>query len=117
MKIYSPTNPAKESSYYRIKINAKFRDLSGEPNLVSCFKNGRIKWLDHVNHMTEKRFPKQIMEGCPHGERGRGRPRLQWMDNVKVDLRSLGVRPWRGTAEDRSKWRRIVEEAKAPHRP
>lgn len=62
--------------------------------------------------MNGKRLLKQIMERHPDGERGRGRPRPRWLDDVKADLRSLGVRQWRGAAVGRSEWRRIVREAK-----
>lgn len=48
----------------------------------------------HVSRINQKRLPKQKMEGCPDGKRGR--PRLRWLDDVETDLKSLGVRPWRG---------------------
>lgn len=38
---------------------------------------------------------------------------LNWMEDVEADMRLLGGRLWRSSAEDPSKWRRIVKETKA----
>ena len=50
-----------------------------------------------------------IFEGKLEGRRGRGRPRLRWID----DLRKLGVKRWRVKALDREEWASIIREAKA----
>ena len=47
-------------------------------------------------------------------ERRRGRPRKSWMDDVNRDLASMGIGDWKGLANDRGDWRRIVAEPK-PH--
>jgi hypothetical protein len=46
----------------------------------------------------------------PEGKRPLGRSRRRWLDNVKMDLREIG---WGGTdwidlAQDRDKWRALV---------
>jgi hypothetical protein len=46
----------------------------------------------------------------PEGKRPLGRPRLRWVDNIKMDLREIG---WDGVnridmAQDRDKWRALV---------
>jgi hypothetical protein len=48
--------------------------------------------------------------GKPDGERQLGRPRHRWVDNIKMDLLEIG---WGGVdciglAQDREKWRAIV---------
>ena len=48
--------------------------------------------------MNETRFVKKIFEGELEGRRGRGRPRLRWIDDVEDDLRKLGVKRWRTKA-------------------
>jgi hypothetical protein len=47
------------------------------------------------------------------GRRGKGRPRLRWIDDVVDDLRKLGVKRWRAKALDREEWASIISEAKA----
>jgi len=41
-----------------------------------------------------------------------GRPRKRWTDEVKDDLKTVGVRSWRAVAGDRKERRVIVLEAK-----
>jgi hypothetical protein len=47
------------------------------------------------------------------GRRGRGRPRLRWINDVEDDLRKLGVKRWRTKALVRAEWASIIMEAKA----
>jgi len=44
--------------------------------------------------------------------RGRGRPRLRWINDVGDDLRALGVKRRRTKALDREEWASIIREAK-----
>jgi hypothetical protein len=62
--------------------------------------------------MDETRSVKKMFEGKLEGSRGRGRPRLRWINDVEDDLRKLGVKRWR-KALDRVEWASIIKEAKA----
>jgi hypothetical protein len=44
------------------------------------------------------------------GKRPLGRPRSRWEDNVRMDLREVGCggMDWIGLAQDRDRWRAIV---------
>jgi hypothetical protein len=53
-----------------------------------------------------------IFEEKLEGRRGRGRPRLRWINDVEEDLRMSGVKRWREKALDREEWAFIVREAK-----
>jgi hypothetical protein len=50
------------------------------------------------------------MVGKPEGKRPIGRPSRRWMDNIKMDLLEieLSVVDWIGLAQDRYRWRAIV---------
>jgi hypothetical protein len=63
--------------------------------------------------MDETRSVKKIFEGKLEGRRGRGRPRLRWINHMEDDLRKLGVKQWRTKALDRVEWASIIREAKA----
>jgi len=51
-----------------------------------------LEWLGHVSRTNETRSVKKIFEGKLEGNRGRGRPRLRWINDVEDDLRKLGVK-------------------------
>jgi hypothetical protein len=53
---------------------------------------------------------KCILVGNPEGKRPLGRPRHSWVDNIKTDLLEIGWggADWIGLAQDRDKWRALV---------
>ena len=36
---------------------------------------------------------------------------MRWVDHVREDATSLGVRDWQGSARDRGQWKAVVEAA------
>jgi hypothetical protein len=62
--------------------------------------------------LDETRSVKKIFEGKLEERRGRGRPRLRWINDVEDDLRKLGVKRWRTKALDRVEWTSIIREGK-----
>jgi hypothetical protein len=60
--------------------------------------------------MGEKRNMYRLLEGNPEGKRPLGRPRRGWIDNIKMDLLEIGlsVMDWIGLAQDRYRWRALV---------
>jgi hypothetical protein len=60
--------------------------------------------------MGEKRNVYRLLVGKPEGNRPLGRPRRRWIDNIKLDLLELGVSvvDWIGLAQDRCRWRPLV---------
>ena len=59
---------------------------------MTVTKIRRLEWLGHIIRMNETRSVKKIFEGKLEGRRGRGRPRLKWINDVEDDLRKLGVK-------------------------
>ena len=109
-KIYGPT---KENGQWGIKTNLELMTKYKSQDIVTVIKIRRLEWLGHVIRMNETRSVKKVFEGKLEGRRGRGRPRLRWIDDVEDDLRKLGVKRWRVKALDREEWASIIREAKA----
>jgi len=80
---------------------------------LAVIKIRRLEWLGHVSRMNETRSVKKIFEGKLEGRRGRGRPRLRWMNDVEDGLSKLGVKRWRTKALNREEWASVIREAKA----
>lgn len=55
---------------------------------------------------------KGLYQNTPEGSRSVGRPRLRWMDDVRENLRRMGVTNWRICAHRRDDWKMVVKEAK-----
>jgi hypothetical protein len=60
--------------------------------------------------MGEKRNVYRLLVGKPEGMRPLGRPRSRWTYNIKMDLFEIGlsVMDWIGLAQDRYRWRALV---------
>jgi hypothetical protein len=58
----------------------------------------------------EKRNACRILVGKPEGKRPLEGPRRRWVDNIKMDLweNGWGGMDWIDLAQDRDKWRALV---------
>ena len=50
-----------------------------------------LRWFGHVERMDDYRIARRVLMAEVSGERVRGRPRLGWMDGVKVALGNRGM--------------------------
>jgi hypothetical protein len=60
--------------------------------------------------MGERSGVYRVLGGRPKGKRPLGRPRHKWEDNIKMDLREIGINGvnWIQLAQDRVQWRDSV---------
>jgi hypothetical protein len=60
--------------------------------------------------MGEKRNMYRLLVGKPEGKRPVGRSRRRWVDNIRMDLGEVGSGDvdWIGLAQDRNRWRALV---------
>ena len=60
--------------------------------------------------MGERRGVYRVLVRNPEGKRPLGRPRRRWEDNIKVDLQEVGCggMDWIELAQDRGRWRVLV---------
>jgi hypothetical protein len=58
----------------------------------------------------EKKNAYRLLVGKPEGKRPLGRPRRRWVKNIRMDLVEVGWGDvdWIGLAQDRNRWRALV---------
>ena len=91
--------------------NKEVRGIAGiERELVSRADQRVLRWSGHVETIDEYRMARRVLMAEVSGGRVRGRPRLGWMDGVKVALgnRVMAVEAARQFAKDRIEWRALV---------
>ena len=83
------------------------------PNRVRVIKSRRLRWAGHLAKMEEGRSAFKILTDTPTGKRSLGRPRRRWEDNIRMDLKEIGIntRNWVDSAQYRYYWRAVVNAA------
>jgi hypothetical protein len=86
---------------WRKLYNDELHSLYSSPNIVRMIKSRRMRWAGHVY---------RVLVGRPEERRPPGRPRRRWKDNIKVDVRMIGMEGtnWIRLAQDRVQWRGFV---------
>jgi hypothetical protein len=54
-------------------------------------KSRRLRWEGHVAIMEENGNAFKILTGMHTGKRHLGRPRHRWEDNIRIDLKEIGI--------------------------
>jgi hypothetical protein len=90
--------------------NEELHGLYSSPSIIRVIKARRMRWVGHVAYMGEVRGAYNIFVGKSEGRRPLGRPRHRWEDNIKMDLGEIGFGnvDWICLAEDRDRWRSLV---------
>ena len=91
--------------------NEEVRRRAGiEMELASRADQRVLRWLGHVERMDDYRMARRVLMEEVSGGRVRERPRLGWMDGVKVALGDSGmtVEAARQCAKDQKEWRALV---------
>jgi hypothetical protein len=85
------------------------QDLYYSPSIIGI-KARRIRWAGHVARMGQKLNAYRLLVGKPEGRRPLGRPRRRWLDIIRMDLVEVGWGDvdWIGMAQNRDRWRALV---------
>ena len=79
-------------------------------NIFRLIKSRRLRCAGHV---TREVRALKISTVKSTGKRPLRRPRCRWEDNIRMDLKEIGVnkRNWVDLAQDRDYWRALVNAA------
>jgi hypothetical protein len=84
-------------------LNDELHNIYSSPNIVRVIKLRRMRWAEHVAHMGEGRGVYRVLVGRSEGKSALERPSRRWEDNIKMDLREIGIQgaKWIRLAQDR----------------
>jgi hypothetical protein len=107
-RIFGPKR--EEDRSWRKLHNDELHSLYSSPNIFRVIKSRSMRWAGQVVRMGEGRGVYKVLVGRSEGERPLGRPRRRWEDNIKLDLREIGIdgADWIRLAQDRVQWRAFV---------
>jgi len=90
--------------------NEELIDLYSSPNNVRVKKSRRMRWAVHVARKGERRDVYRILVGKSKGKSPLGRTRRRWDDNINTDVQKMGsgCMDWIDLAQDRDRWRALV---------
>jgi hypothetical protein len=89
--------------------NEELPDLCSSPNIIRIIKSKTMKWAGYVARMGTKRNAYRLLVGKPEGKSPLGRPKHRWVD-IRVELGEVGWGDvdWVGLAQDRNRWKALV---------
>jgi hypothetical protein len=96
-----------ENGSWRKSHDCELHSLYSSPNIVRVIKSRRMRWAGHVACRGEGRGVYRVLVGRLEGKRPLERPRRRWEDNIKMDLREIGIdgANWIRLAQNRGQWR------------
>jgi hypothetical protein len=99
-----------EDGSWRKLHNDELHSLYSSPNIVRVIKSRSMRWAGHVTRMGKGRGVYRVLVGRPEGKRPLGRPRRRWEDNIKLDVREIGIdgSNWIRVVQNRVHWRAFV---------
>ena len=89
----------------------ELHSLYRSPNIVRMIiKSRRLRWAGHVARMEEGSRAFKILAGKPTGKKSLGSPRRRWEDNIRMDLKEIGINMsnWVDSTQDGDYWRAFV---------
>jgi hypothetical protein len=110
-KIFGPER--EEHGSWKKLHHDELHSLYSSTNIVRVVKSRKMRWAGHEARMEEGRGVYRFLVGRPEGKRPLGRPRLRWEDNIKKDLREIGIDEANSIqlAQNRVQWRACVNTA------
>ena len=82
----------------------------------TVLKLAQLRWTGHVIRMPDERLPKKVVYGeLQEGKRSQGVQKKRYKDTLKASLKDFDIPVGFGeqTAQERSKWRGLINKGAA----
>ena len=82
----------------------------------TVLKLAQLRWTGHVIRIPDKQLPKKVFYGeLKEGKRCQGGQKKLLKDTLKDSLKDFDIPmgPWEPTAQERSKWRGLINKRAA----
>jgi hypothetical protein len=101
---------SEEDGSWRKLQNNELHSLYSSKNIVRVIKSRKMRWAGHVARMEKGRGVYRVLVGRSEWKRPLGRPRRRWEDNIKMNLREIGIDGpnWIQLFQGRAVWRVFV---------
>jgi hypothetical protein len=108
-RIFGPKR--EEDGSWRKLHNDELHSLYSSPNIVRVIESRRLRRARHVARMGEGRGVYVVLVGRAEGKKPLGKSRRRWEDNIKMDLREIGIDEANRIrlAQDRFHWRDFLK--------
>jgi hypothetical protein len=108
-RIFGPKRDEMTGEWRKLH-NEELRDLYSSPSIIRIIKPRRMRGAGQVVRMGKKRNAYRLLVGKPEGRRSLGRSRRRWVVNIRMNLGEVGWGDvdWIGLAQDRDRWRALV---------
>jgi len=108
-RIFGPKRDEVTGEWRKLQ-NEELNDLYSSPTIFRVIKSRKMRWAGHIARMGARIGVYRVLMGKPEGKRPRGRPRLRWKDNIKMDLQAVryGFMDWIELAQDRDRLQVLV---------
>ena len=93
--------------------NRVTKEIGPHSELLAMVITKKLRWFG--NAIRSNSMSKTILQGSIEGIRRRGRPKMQWQDNI-VKWTGLDINKAMRAAENREGWKTIVTKSTAPLR-
>jgi hypothetical protein len=87
-RIFGPTEDNVTGEYKKLR-NEELTDMYYSPYIIRMIKSRRMRRVEHVARVVERRSVYRVLVGKYEGKRPLGRPRRRWEENIKMDLQEV----------------------------
>jgi hypothetical protein len=107
-RIFGPKRDKVTGEWRRLHKD-ELRDLYSSPSIIRILSRGGLDGrVFSTNGGEEERV--RLLVGKPGRKRPLGRPRLKWLDKIRMDVEEMewGDVDWIGFSQNRNRWRALV---------